>query len=62
MFNRKVVKVICVCLAVLMAASAVSVLLYTLVSHRAIRFAGCSCFYIQFSQKNIDKLQITVII
>ncbi len=31
MFNRKVVKVICVCLAVLMAASAVSVLLYTLV-------------------------------
>ncbi len=31
MFNRKVVKVICIVLAVLMAASAVSVLFYTLV-------------------------------
>lgn len=31
MFNQKVVKVICVALAVLMAASALSVLFYTFV-------------------------------
>ena len=58
MFNRKVVKVIC-------GKRGFGFALYLgkiIKSHRAIRFAGCSCFYIQFSQKNIDKLQITVII